>query len=365
MPTVGEALEQARQLHAAGQLVDAERIYRQLTQALPDAAEVWARLGIFYLEAGRPDAAVAPLEAAIARDPAQAAFHGALGATYRLLKRHEQALGSFRQALAAAPPTPEALNNLALACKDVGRYDEALTAFDRALTFRPDFQNGHYNRGNLLLAMGRYAEAIASFRRALEFNPADAAAHCISLSAAHAELLQFDEAMTHYDRALVLRRDYPEVRRNQAVIWFLQGDYARAWSAFDARFACEDYARREFPVPLWDGSSLAGRTLLVHAEQGLGDTLQFVRYLPLVARAARRVWFEPHEPLRALLAQSPFGEYLVPRGQQPQCDVHAPLMTLPRYLPDGAGRPFWPGPYFSASAELSADGAAGCHQSPA
>ncbi len=146
---------------------------------------------------------------------------------------------------------------------------------------------------------------------------------------------------------------YREVRRNQALIWFARGEYRKAWPAFAARLECNDYVRREVAAPLWDGAPLAGRTLFVHAEQGLGDTLHFVRYLPLAARTAARVWFDPQSALRPLLAQSGFADFLVPEGGPlPPFDVHAPLLSLAAHLPDDRGEPYWPGAYLSADRRL-------------
>jgi tetratricopeptide (TPR) repeat protein len=351
LPTVGEAFQQAQELHAAGRLAEAEVIYRQLTAALPGAAEVWGRLGIFYLEARRPDAAVEPLVQATLRDPANGAFHSALGEAYRLLKRPREAVASFQRALDIGPRDAQRLNNLALAQKDAGQSDEALANFDAAVALVPDYQTGHFNRGNLLLGMGRPAEAIVSYRRAIELKPDDAGAYC-SLGVAHFDLARLDDAMAALERALELQPNYPEARRNQALVWFLRGEYSKAWPAFEARLQCDDFAQRDFPQPRWDGSPLAGQTLLVYAEQALGDVLQFVRYLPPAARVAKRVWFEPHEALRPLLVQSGFGEFLVERDSRPPFDVHASLLSLAGHLPNAGGEPYWGGAYLKADPRL-------------
>ncbi|MGD9723043.1 MAG: tetratricopeptide repeat protein [Pirellulales bacterium] len=353
MPTLAEAFEQARGLATAGQLAEAEAIYRQLVAQLPDIPDVWGEMGLFYLQAGRPDAAIGPLEEATQRHPQHGGYHSAQGAAARLLKRRAEAVTAFRAALAMGPPSPELYNNLALALKDDAQYEESLANFEAALALRPDYQTGHFNRGNVLLAMGRPREALSSFRRALELLPNDAGAWC-SLGLAHFDSAELDPAMEAFQRALTIQPNYPEVLRNQALVWFLRGDYRRAWPAFESRLACDDFAKREHPQPRWDGSSLAGKTLYVYAEQGLGDVLQFARYLPLAAAQAKRVWFEPHEALRPLLVQSGFDKYLVAPGEQPAFDVHASLLSLAGHLPDERGEPFWPGPYLQADPRLVA-----------
>ncbi|MEX2115013.1 MAG: tetratricopeptide repeat-containing glycosyltransferase family protein [Pirellulales bacterium] len=351
MPTVGEALQQARAQAAAGQFAEAEALLRRLTELLPEAAEVWGELGIFYLQAQRPDAAVDPLAKATALAPGNGGYFGALGATCRLLNRHAEAVAAFQRALDIGPPTPELYGNLALAQKDAQRFDEALDNIDRALAIRFDYQTGHFNRGKLLLAMSRPREAVASLERAVQLDPHDAGAHC-SLGLACYELARWDAALAAFDRALALQPGYHEARRNQALVWFQLGEYRKAWPAFESRFECDDFARREFAVPRWGGSSLAGRTLYVHAEQGLGDGLQFVRYLRLATRLAGRVWYEPHEALRPLLAQSGFGDLLAPAGTSPTFDTYASLLSLPGHLPDERGEPYWSAPYLQAERRL-------------
>jgi tetratricopeptide (TPR) repeat protein len=353
VPTVGEAFAQARQFAAAGQLHEAELIYRQLAAALPGAAEVWGQMGIFFLEARRPDAAVEPLVKATQLDPANGAYHGALGAAYRLLKRRTEAIASFARALAIGPRSPALLNNLALAQKDAGQYEAAMATFDAALAMQPDFQSGHFNRGNLLLAQWRMDEAVAAFHRAIELDPSDAGAYC-SLGMAHYDRAEFVEAMAAFDQALRLQPKYPEAQRNRALLLLLQGNYAQGWPAFEARLDCDDFPQHGFRQPRWDGTPLAGRRLHVYAEQGLGDALQFVRYLPLAARTAARVTYAPHDVLRPVLERSGFGPYLVPVDRVPDFDVHASLLSLAGFLPDSSGRPYWPGPYLHADAALSA-----------
>jgi tetratricopeptide (TPR) repeat protein len=353
VPTVGEAFEQARQLTAAGQLGEAEVIYRRLVELLPQAPDVWGSLGIFYLDAGRPDAAIAPLEKATELAPTHGPYFGALGASYRALNRHEDSVRAFGRALEIGPAAPELYGNLALAQVKAGHAAEGLANFDRALAMRGDYQTGHFNRAMALLSMNRPAEAAAGFERAVQLAPLDAGAHC-GLGMAYFELARFDEALAAYGRALALNPRYHEVRRNQALVWFARREYHKAWPAFESRIECEDYAKRSFTEPRWDGSPLAGQTILLHAEQGLGDTLHFVRYLPLAAKAAKRVWFDPPASLRPLLVQSGFDEYLVPEGELPPFDVHAPLLSLGGHLPDDRGEPFWPGRYLRADSQLVA-----------
>jgi Flp pilus assembly protein TadD len=353
LPTVAETRAQAQDHVAAGRWNEAESIYRLLVSQFPDAADAWGWLGLFYLDAGRPADAVEPLTRATALEPGHGGYHGALGYAAMLTSRRAEAIAAFRRALEIGPPKPELHNNLALALEDAGQHDEALMQFDAALAMQPDFQDAIFNRGKLLLRMGRFADAAATLEQCVSLAAVDAAAHC-HLGMAYFNLARFDAAMASFERALALEPRYADARRNRGLLQFLRGDYVRGWSSFAARIEGHDFAKRHPEGRLWDGSPLAGRALCVYAEEGLGDVLQFVRYLPLAAQSAARVWFEPYEQLRPLLAHSGLGSYLYSGDAPPAIELYLPLMSLAQHLPDGSGRPYWAGAYLSAEPSLAA-----------
>ncbi len=355
MPTAGEALQHARQLLAEGQHAAAEEIYRQLVQAVPQAAEVWADLGVLHLQTKRPETAIECLSRAATLDPGTAAYHSNLGAAYRMLRRFDLAADSFQRALSIGPPTAELCNNLGLARKDAGQNEAALQSYDEAIRLRPDYANGHFNRGNLLLGMGRLHEAIAEYEVAIQLDPDDGGAYC-SLGVARYDLGQMDAALAAYARALELQSDVCEVHRNRALVWLSRGEYSQGWPEYEWRLQCNDFAKCPFEQPRWDGSPLAGRTLLVYAEQGLGDTLQFIRYIPLAEKSGGKVWMQlhPHPSLRPVLEQSGFGRWLVAGDALPRFDVHCSLVSLAGLLSEPRGKPYWNAPYLSADERLVA-----------
>jgi hypothetical protein len=157
------------------------------------------------------------------------------------------------------------------------------------------------------------------------------------LSAAHANLGnallvlgRLDEASAAYDRALELEPDAPGLRKNRALLWLLQGKYREGWEEYEWRWKCEELPERDFGRPLWDGSPLDGKTIVLHCEQGIGDTLQFIRYARLVEQRVGRVVVSCPKVLTPLLARAAKIERTVDDGQWPAFDVHAPLMSLPR-----------------------------------
>ena len=227
LATFGEVLNRARQLLGAGDLAEAQRFYRQLVEAVPQAAEPWHELGILQLQAGRPEGALECLRQAVTLDPGSATYHVNLATTYRMLKRPDEAIESFERALKLGSPTAELYNNLALSLKDTGQTDAALRAFDDALRLRPQYANGHFNRGNLLLESGRLEEAAESYQRAIETQGDDAVAHC-KLGMVDCDLGRWDQAVACFRRALELEPGFPEASSNLVAVLERQGRFAEA-----------------------------------------------------------------------------------------------------------------------------------------
>ncbi len=352
MTTFGEALDEARQLLRQGDLVRAEFLYRRLVEAVPQAPDPWHEMGLVQLQARRPERALEYFRRAIALDPSVSAYHSNLGTACRALKRHDEAVASFKRGMQLEAPTAPVYNNFALALKDAGRRDDALAAFDEALKLRPDYANGHFNRANLLLDVGRLQDSIEGYQRAIQLKSDDAGAHG-KLGIAYYDLGRLPEALACFERALALDPNQPEVRRNRALVWLAQGDFAKGWLEYEWRFECEGFAKRSYSQPRWHGSPLAGRTLLVYAEQGLGDTLHFIRYVPLVEQAGGNVLLDVPGPLVPLLTQSGFGRFFA--GGTPRFDLHCSLLSLAGMLGEPTGQPLWRGPYLTADPRLVAE----------
>ncbi len=360
MATFAEAWTYARQALAAGSFDEAEPLYRQMLEAAPQLPDLWHEMGLVLFQTARPEPARECLERAVSLAPHTPDYLSNLGAVYRQLKRHVDAADSFRKALAAGTPTAELHSNLALALKDLGQQEAALAEYDAALAMRADFANGHFNRANLLLEMGRLVEAQAAYRRAIELEPEDAGAWC-KLGVAHYDAAEMEAAVACFERALEIKPDYPEPRRNRAMVWLAQGDYARGWPEFDYRMFCDDFVPFATTEPRWQGEPLAGRTVLLHAEQGLGDTIQFVRYVPLVEKMGATVKLHVQPPLARLVRESGFDRWLLGPDESTVCDVQCPLMSLPGFVPNTSGEPFWGGAYLAADPQRVANWAPRIH----
>lgn len=353
MPTFAEVLNHARQALSAGRYAGAAAIYQQLVATLPDVPETWHELGVAQLQGGNAEGAIVSLERAVAIDSANAMYWSNLGAAYRQAKQPADALRCFIRSLAGGGPTPQIHNNIALARKALGQETGALADFDAALSLQPNYATAHFNRANLLLEMGRLDEAIAAYHRTLELDPHDAGAVC-KLGVAYGDAGNLPAALEAYERAIVLQLGYAEPRRNRAMIWLSQGDYARGWEELEWRLKCDGFVPRVADGPRWYGEPLAGRTLLVHAEQGLGDTLQFVRYLPLLDKLGGVIRLEVQPPLLPILMESGFARWLAQPGQREPYDLQCPLMSLPLYLAESDRRPYWNGAYLTANEDLAA-----------
>jgi Tfp pilus assembly protein PilF len=258
--------------------------------------------------------------------------HGNRGAMLAALGRHHDAIQSYRTALAIKSDFADAHCNIGSALTHLQRYDEALASLDRALALRPDYPDALYNRGNALKALKRYEEALESYDRAIALQPNHADAHN-NRGQVLRELDRYDEALASYDRALALRSQHVMAHCNAAALRLLTGDFERGWVHYEWRWQKKSVIplQRNFSQPTWHGGDpIAGKTILIHSEQGLGDTIQFCRYVPLVAARGVRVIFEVQKALQTLMTSLGGGAQIVPKGGPlPAFDLHCPLVSLP------------------------------------
>ncbi len=339
----------------AGKHEEAVECLQRVLRLRPDFAAAHCNLGLLLRSQGKVDEAIACYRRALQLTPDNAEAHNNLGNALRDQGRRDEAVVCYRQALRLKPDYAEAHNNLGTALRDQGQPDEAVACYRRALQLNPDYFDAHSNLGTAFQQQGDFDEAVACYRRALRLKPDFAEAH-YNLGTALKGLGKLDEAGACFDRALRSNADHADAHWNRALTWLLLGNFAQGWPEYEWRWRCKGAGPcPRFPQPLWDGSPLAGRTIYLHPEQGLGDTLQFIRYAPLVKQRGGRTIVGCHETLLSLLKSCPGIDELIPQGSAlPPFDVHAPLLSLPRLL--GTTPETIPGkvPYLAAPPDLAA-----------
>jgi tetratricopeptide (TPR) repeat protein len=299
---------------------------------LTDEAAAYNELGIALKAQGRLTEAATSFQEALRFRPDMPGALNNLGITFQERGNIEEAEASLRQALALAPGEVNALNNLGTVLDKVGKAEEAIGCYREALRINADFAEAHNNLGNALCKLDKNSEAQAHYQRAIDLKPDYAQAHH-NLGSVLLDQGYVEEGLAGYERAIRLSPDYAESHFGRAQVWLKMGDFERGWPELEWRWRRKEFPPRPFSQPLWDGSPLMGRTILLHAEQGLGDTIHFIRFAPLVKQYGGRVIVECQESLLPLLATCPGIDQLVAKDTPlPPFDTHAPLLTLPAIL---------------------------------
>jgi Flp pilus assembly protein TadD len=298
MATVLQALALGSKYHEEGRLALAERCYRQVLETDPNVAKAWCLLGAINQVHGRVDESVANYERALRLDPNLA----------------------------------EARNNLGLALATMGRSDEAIACYRRALQIKPRYPDAYNNLGNELQASGQHTEAVAAYRRGLEFDLCHADLHH-NLGNALRAMGRLAEALAAYNCAVNIRPEHARYRLSRALALLEAGDFERGWPEYESRWECPECALPAFPQPVWNGDPLEGRTILLYADHGIGDTIQFIRFARRVKERGGAVIAACRRPLVRLLQRCPGVDQVVTEGDPlPQFDVYAPVMSLPHIL---------------------------------
>ncbi len=327
-------IQKGIQVHQAGQLPEAEAIYRQVLSVEPDHADANHLLGVIVDEVGRHEIAVQLISKAIKKNPIDAAYYCNLGNALHEQGRLDEAVASYRKALAIKPDYAEAHSNLGNALHEQGRLDDAVASCRKALGIKPDLAGAHSNLGNAFTDLGRLDDAVASYHKALALKPDFPEVHS-NLGTALKELGRFEDAAASYHKALAIEPDFPEAHENLGRLRLMMGSFQDGWEDYAWRWRVKGspLQPRDYEKPFWDGSDLEGQTIFIYPEQGLGDVVQFVRYLPLVTARGGRVIFEVPPHLARLFQGIDGADTLLRYGEPPPLfDFHAPLLDLPRLL---------------------------------
>jgi Flp pilus assembly protein TadD len=367
--TQAALLQQAVAHHQAGDLERAIPAYRRVLAAKPRHPDALHMLGVALAQSGRPADALPLIQAALETYPSSAMVHLNLGNTLKALQRQSEALICYRRAAELAPERIEmheamcqtavalgehsdvlASSALALALRPddaslllcrasallgLDRAAEALVCCDRASRLRPDDWDVHARRGISLTKLRRLTEAEQSFTRATALNPTNAILHCY-LGNLYVTQGRHEQAVTSFVRALELKPDDLDAGWNLALVRLVRGEFRQGWELYELRFVLD--ARRGHPPRFserrWTGrEDLRGKRILLWSERGLGDTLQFSRYAPLVRDLGAEVIVEVQTPLKALLERQFPGVRVIGRDEPvPDFDYQCPLLGVPGAL---------------------------------
>ncbi|WP_174301019.1 tetratricopeptide repeat protein [Caulobacter sp. S45] len=349
-----------------GRHADAAPVYEAAIALDPTIASLHTNLGSALQEWARTrnDTGVLPLLdrailghlAAIALDPGLLAARSNLGLALLARGRFAEATQAFEDAIARWPQVASLYSNLGQCLCDLKRYPEAEAACLRALELDAGMAEAWSTLGNVLVGRREHTQAEIAYRRAVELRPDMAGGWC-NLGVALFRENRAAEAEAAYEQALALDPNLADAHWNQALVRLQRGDYAKGFDQYEWRLKRPGRLRDEaqFRQPLWDGSDLGGAAILVHAEQGFGDALQCVRFLPQVAARGGRVVLQARAPLKRLLERASGVDTFVTDGEAPpEVACRLPLFSLPRlFARDLAALP-GQSPYLSADPELAA-----------
>jgi tetratricopeptide (TPR) repeat protein len=365
---LARAVDEAADHYRQGRLDDADKICTRVLKAAPDWFDALHLAGLVKLDGGKAAAAQVLLAKALKLNPGVAPVLANYGRALSALNRDDEALVSVDKALALAPDSFDAVNIRGHVLLKLKRVPEAAAAFERVLALEPRFLGARANLGNALAQLGRFEEALAQYDALLGAHPGHPEI-LVNRGGALAGLGRLEEALAAYDGALAQRADYgkarigrgatlaalnrhqdalkeyatalaadksnADIQHNEALSLLTLGDYKRGFPKYEARWQRAGMPRRKsLGKPLWLGEyPLARKTILVHAEQGLGDVIQFARYVPQLARGGAKVVMEVHRELVALLSRLDGVASVVGRGDAlPAYDVHCPVGSLPLAL---------------------------------
>jgi tetratricopeptide (TPR) repeat protein len=311
---------------------EAEQVMQQAININPNIAALWSNRGNALSSAGRIEEALGCYQTAISLDENHVQAWQNLASSYKDLQRWEEGLKAYTRLLQLNPNAPQGYSGRGFIYKKMARHQESLDDYSVAIKLEPMNEKNHCNHGLLLSDLGRHEEALISYNRAIELSPNYAIAFYNRGLAMH-RMLRLDEAIEDYNKAIQLQPNFHDAHWNKALVLLLSSRLTEAWPEYEWRWYKPEAAvdRRDFAEPLWLGKEdVRGRTILLYAEQGLGDTIQFSRYAEQVEALGAKVILEVQIGLNSLLAQLPGISQILVRGQElPKFDMVCPLMSLP------------------------------------
>lgn len=323
---LGNALQQGERLE------EALATYRKALQLKPEYAQALVGVGYTLYRMGRLEDALATYRDTLRVYPDHAQTLNNMGLVLHAQGRLPEAFEQFEQATRLNPDYAEAYGNMGAICFAQGKAEEAQYYLERALGLKPDFADAYYNLGRIFQDQGRIEKAEFAYQQAIRLKPSHTDAHN-NLGVLCERRQHFAEALGHYEAAIQTNPATVDAHWNRSLVLLRQGDYVQGWPEYEWRLQRPGCRERSFGKPMWDGSPLAGKRILVVCEQGFGDTIQFARYLPMLKAQGAHVILEcPAELVRLFSGCAAVEEVktqALPNTPANAYDAYVYLMSLP------------------------------------
>jgi tetratricopeptide (TPR) repeat protein len=321
-------------LQAKGDLAEAIQYYQKAIRLDPNLADAHYNLANALVESKQFDGAIKCFQEAIQLNPSLLDAHINLGNALQKKGRYDEAIIIYRKALQLSPNHADLYYNLGIALQKITRYDEAVNCYRKSLDLNPDYADVYNNLAFAFQEKSELDEAIRYYRKALDLNPDYADVYC-NLASAFQEKGELDEAIRYYRKAIRLDANHVTAHWNLSLALLASGNYKDGWKEYKWRWKTDFIitSRRAYNQPLWQGENISGRTILLFAEQGFGDTIQFIRYAPLVARLGANVIVDSPKELRSIIKSIEGVKQVIWREEWDESDmdidVRCPLLDLP------------------------------------
>ncbi|MBF0358176.1 MAG: tetratricopeptide repeat protein [Magnetococcales bacterium] len=316
-------------LQREGKLEEAAACQQRAISIKPGYAEAYISLGIVQKEQGNLAAAIASYQKAITIKPNYPEAYNNLGNTLKEQDRLNEAISNYQKAIAIKANYAEAYRNLGAAFQEQGCLDAAVEACQKAISIKPDYAEAYYIIGNSLMEQMSLDAAVENYQKAIAIKPDYPDAYC-NLGNARNKQAKIEEAVNSYQKAIALKPNHAEAHFNLSTNLLLIGDYESGWKEYEYRFLCREVSYDNYQQPRWDGSRLDGKTILLHHEQGFGDTLQCIRYVELVKNLGATVIVYCQKPLGSLLqGMEHIDKLCTSTDSIPAFDCQLPLFSLP------------------------------------
>lgn len=358
-----KAIQSALQYYQNGDLEKSERVCSDILKKQPTNPDVLHLLGLIYYQMQDFTSAISCLRKSLKISPLNAEVYYNLGRAFQQIRRIDDAIESFRNALKYNPYFVDALLNLGNLFQEKGEFDKAIQYYEKAIQINPAFAGAYYNLGTVYQGKEQMDDAIAAYQKAVQLNPQyadayhdlgyvfqmkrqfDKAIECYqkalslkpdmadaqnNLGRAFQRQKKIDEAIASYQKAIDMNPDFAEAHCNLAIAFLLRGNFKQGWPEYEWRWKLGERSRYDFPLPKWTGSEISDRTLFLYAEQGYGDTIQFIRYASLASERGARVIVECQKELRSLIERvKGVEQVLTSEDPLPVFDFYCPLLSLP------------------------------------